>query len=134
MNKRDESILLMAKLVSFLAENGLSRTELASRDFLPEKADQAQIQLFVDTVKWLVDEGVLRDHDCYGDETGGVVFDLVLTSRGFWLLEQKLTADLTLGAAIAETARSKRPATGLAGLGEILGGFAGGAIKSLGSG
>ncbi|MGV8988631.1 MAG: hypothetical protein ACOH2H_20400 [Cypionkella sp.] len=128
MSKRDESAIMVAKLVNQLSENGLAKTEVASRDFLPEGADQKQIQLFADTVKWLQDEGVVRDHDSYADGLGGIVFDLVLTSRGFWLLDQKFSGDLTLGSAISKVAKNE-PMT--AGLGDFVGGILGGFTKSI---
>ncbi|OZA06982.1 MAG: hypothetical protein B7Y02_14630, partial [Rhodobacterales bacterium 17-64-5] len=84
--------------------------------------------LFADMVKWLQDEGVVRDQDSYSDGLGGVVFDLVLTSRGFWLLEQKFTGDLTLGSAISKVAKNE-PMT--AGLGDFVGGILGGFTKSI---
>ncbi len=128
MNKRDQSALMVAKLVDLLAENGLSKTEVSSSSFLPQDADQAQIQLFADIVKWLQNEGVVRDHDSYGDGHGGIVFDLVLTSRGFWLLDQKFAGDLTLGSAISKVAKNE-PMT--AGIGDFVGGILGGFTKSI---
>lgn len=128
MGKRAESTTMVARLVDLLAENGLAKTEVASRDFLPTNADQEQIQLFADIVKWLQDEGVVRDDGSYSDGHGGVVFDLVLTSRGFWLLEQKFSGDLTLGSAISKVARNE-PMTG--GIGDFVGGILGGFTKSI---
>ena len=128
VGKRNDSTMIVAKLVNLLAENGLARTAVASRNFLPTGADQEKIQLFADTVKWHEDEGVVRDHDSYADGHGGFVDDLVLTSRGFWLLEQKLSGDLTLGSAISKVAKSE-PMT--AGIGDFVGGILGGFTKSI---
>jgi hypothetical protein len=127
MSKRDESAVMVAKLVNQLAENGVAKTEVASRDFLPDGASQGQIQTFTDTVKWLEHEGVVRDGDSYSDGLGGVVFDLALTSRGFWLLEQKLSGDLTLGRAVASISKNEPIPTGL---GDFFGGLLGAFTKS----
>lgn len=131
MSKREQSELLLAVLVSRLSENGVMAEYLSARDMFGTEPTREQTQLFVSLVDWLESEGVIR-MTSPGTLAGS--FSLVLTAAGFRKLTTKLTNDLTLGAAINETATSKRLANGLSGLGELMGGFAAGAMKTFGNG
>ncbi len=132
MDGREQSALMIAKLVALLAGNGVQTTVLSTMEFIgaPEKANDHQP--LIDTIKWLEAEGVIRKSTGYsGDVMGDTIFELVLTSRGFWLLDQKLTDDLTLGAAIGKVNGNRNA---LGGLGDLVGGVLGGFTKSMSSG
>lgn len=132
MTKREESTLLIARLVEMLAANGVTETEISSHEFVENPENDEQVQMFVDAVKWLEAEGVVRSSGGYsGTVAGEIVFGLVLTSLGFRLLDQKIAKDLTLGAAIARVNQEPR---NLGPIGDFLGSILGGFTKSLGGG
>lgn len=131
MNKRDESAKIIAKLVERLASNGVMSDEVSSHELFDHYPKSDDIQLFIDAVKWLRNEGVIRADQGYsGPLAGETVFSMTLTSRGFWLLEQKLANDLTLGSALT---RIREGQTMYTGLGDFIGSALGGFTKSMGS-
>ena len=60
MTKRDDSIWMVARLVSLLAENGVHQTDVTVTDLIPEGADQESNKAFFHIVEWLEAEGVVR--------------------------------------------------------------------------
>jgi hypothetical protein len=105
--------------------------EVSSHEIFDHPATSDEVQLFVDTVLWLRNEGVVRTNGGFsGSVVGEHIFDLVLTAKGFWLLEQKLTNDLTLGAALTRIRKGETTHTGL---GDFIGAALGGFTKSIGS-
>ena len=119
---------MLARLVQRLAENGVIKEDVSSDDFVSDTADQNEVQIFCDLVDWLSGEGVVRTDGGYSGGNGDVVYELVLTSRGFWLLEQDYTTDLTLGAAIKKVSQNGAKTSGL---GDFFGGMLGGFTKSI---
>ena len=131
MSKRESSAKLVAQLVERLASNGVMADEVSSHQVFDHTPMNDEVQLFVDTVLWLQSEGVVRtDGGFSGSMVGECIFDLVLTAKGFWLLEQKLTDDLTLGAALTRIRKGERTYTGL---GDFFGAALGGFTKSIGN-
>ena len=131
MSKREQSVFMIARIVERLAENGVIEESLSSHDLIVDNPTNDEVQLFVDAIKWLRSEGVIRADQGYsGSRALEVVFDASLTSKGHWLLDQRLTNDLTLGAAIRNVNRSEPSATGI---GDFIGGILGGFTKSVSS-
>jgi len=131
VSKREQSVLLISRLLDRLAENGVVADNLSTYDLFNPPPSDADVQLYLGTIKWLEAEGVIRtDGGCQGGRDNELVYEIVLTSRGFSLLERRLTNNLTLGGAIQKLARSE---SGLAGLGDLIGGVLGGFTKSVSS-
>ena len=128
MNKREQSTVMLARLVQRLADNGVIKEDISSDDFVSDHTAQNEVQIFCDLIDWLSREGVIRTDGGYSGGNGDFVYDLVLTSRGFWLLEQDYTANLTLGAAIKAVSQNGAMTSGL---GDFVGGMLGGFTKSI---
>lgn len=131
MNKREQSGVLISRLLTRLADNGVVGEELSTYDLFDHPPSNDDVRLYVDTILWLEAEGVIRtDGGSQGGRSNELVYEIVLTSFGFSLLEKKLDGDLSLGSA------AKKVASGgpnLAGFGDLVGGILGGFTKSVSS-
>ena len=126
-----ESEILVAKIVKCLAQNGVRSVELQTTDFFPT-ADQLSIDDFMETIRWLRQEGIVRT-----DEIPRFLFNhpnmkvrCVLTAFGFALLDQKFRNADNLGQAIEKVNAS---GVGYSNIGDLIGGILGGFTKSIGS-
>ncbi|MEQ9260308.1 MAG: hypothetical protein RIG84_14565 [Roseovarius sp.] len=123
-----ESEEMVAKIVSFLAERGVRQSDVSAQVLGYTQDNQVDV-LFANAMKWLIDEGIVRQTALH-ETQGGMAKGCVLTSRGFALLAQPFEGSLTLGTAIRKTAES---GAGYSNVGDLLGGLLGGFTKSLGS-
>ncbi|MBN8185359.1 hypothetical protein JF540_01525 [Salipiger thiooxidans] len=128
-----DSETMIASLVAYLAEQGVRRSEFTVLD-LGLEADRENVSLFIDALKWLASEGIVRSqdtHEFYSVSEGDTAASgFTLTSYGFALLQQPFLGELTLGGAIKKAQGS---GSGYSGIGDLVGGILGGFTKSLSS-
>ncbi|WP_284164634.1 hypothetical protein [Frigidibacter sp. SD6-1] len=118
----------MARLISTLAENGVSPTETSAAEYF-EDPDWDQIEFFGSLVNWLESEGVVRlvESPWMGDGAGPT-FSLVLTSLGFQHLARTQPNGLTLVENAKQIAASPNVASTA---GEFVGSLLGAFTKSV---
>jgi hypothetical protein len=129
---KSDSELLLAKLMTRLEESGVRQLDYSAYDFFEEPLSDENAAVFVDLVKWLEQEGVVRcDYYCAGTRDMETVCNLVLTSWGFRLLSTELQANLTLSQAVKQV---NSAATGHAKVGELVGGLLGAFTNAISNG
>ena len=128
-----ESEEMIAKVVGFLAERGVRYTDVSALA-LGYPAGNEVDQLFSDSINWLKSENIVRQkslHEVQGGSSHELVAkSCVLTSHGFALLAAPFDGELTLGAAVKQTASN---GAGFANAGSFFGGILGGFTKSISS-
>ncbi len=128
----EKSELVIARILSFLIDNGLqdSRLSFKNLSLLPE------YQPFFQTcIKWLIDEDYVRVTwlvDSISSEFH--VCGAVLTSKGFAILGHKFSVNGGHVTAAQLVKEKSEGAANMTGIGDFLGGILGGFTKSLGSG
>jgi hypothetical protein len=120
---------IIARIVTTLAERGV-KTETLSAGDLSFKDVQIEPAFFVDAIKWLEAEGIIRSRMSNPVGVDGTAIGFVLTAYGFHLLDQNFKGEMKLGRAVKEVAQNGRSWTNV---GEVLGGIMGGFTKSIGS-
>jgi hypothetical protein len=129
---KDDSELLLAKLMSRLEDNGVRQLDYSVYDFFDEPVSSDNEALFVELVKWLENEGVVRcGYYCSGSRTSETVCNLVLTSWGFRLLSTEFKANLTLSQAVHNVSSG---ASGHGKVGELVGGLLGAFTNAIANG
>lgn len=132
MSKREKTEIIVAKILSRLAENGTSKCTVDVPYIDPENTLEIDKKAFLDALDWLESEGLIR---C-GRGWLGLVGrdDCVLTSYGFAVLGQPFGKGKEPATVEEEAARIDR-SNGLDGgkVGDFLGGLIGGFTKSISS-
>ena len=127
--RRQQSVILQARLIERLSENGVVEEHVSSHDSFESIPTDDEVQLLVDAIKWLEAEGVIRTNGGFsGSRDNESIYGATLTSRGSWLLDQELSEDLTLGGAIRKVNSGKPSMTGVD---DFIGGILGGFTKSV---
>ncbi|MDK3075111.1 hypothetical protein QO034_18645 [Sedimentitalea sp. JM2-8] len=130
-NEIAQSEHMVSSIVSKLAARGVRRTELTLSE-LGYENNEENTDLFIDAVKWLESEGIIRSgekYDFYANSKNETVASgFTVTSFGFALLQQPFDGNLTLGAAI-EKVRSD--GSGYSKIGDLVGGLLGGFTKTI---
>lgn len=129
----EESEEIIAKIVAHLAKAGVRQTDL-STIILGYENNPASTQLFINALRWLKDEGIVRQHALNATRGGTqhetVATNCVLTSLGFALLAEPFRGELSLGSAVKNTVES---GSGYSNTGSFFGGILGGFTKSISS-
>ena len=132
MNNIERSEVVIARIIELLAEWGIQDSELA---FSELRLDEEFEPFFSSSLIWLADEGVIRYRKLYEMGQGEDSFATypVLTSRGFALMNNKITLgdeELPIKDAVSQVSKS---GGNHASLGDFFGGLLGGFTKSMGS-
>ncbi len=132
MDNTEKSELVIARLLTMIADNGLQGSEIGFDDLELEEDFQPYFDV---SVRWLIDEGVIRVSEL-AELMGGtaILLNPVVTSYGYSCLNQRLLIkgkDMTVGGAVQEVSKQ---GTSYSGFGDFLGGLLGGFTKSMGSG
>lgn len=125
----EASELMISRIVARLAEQGVARRDLKVVELEYEPTRENAL-LFIDAMKWLHDEGVVRLSEGHAFTQDGTAQRVCLTSYGYALLAQRFDGSMTLAVAIQKTNAS---GSGFSGLGDLVGGILGGFTKSISS-
>ncbi|WP_187428842.1 hypothetical protein ROLI_017070 [Roseobacter fucihabitans] len=126
-----DSEAMIAKIVAFLAEKGVRLTDVSAVE-LGYPREQGADTLFENAIEWLISENIIRQRALHRTQGGKlhetVAKSCVLTSHGFALLAVPFDKNLSLGAAVRQTAEE---GSGFSNAGSFFGGLLGSFTKSV---
>lgn len=128
--KLERSEKLIAAMLHRFVENGTHSETVSTKAFFDE-VNQENITTFVETVRWLRSENLIRTGNIPAivDALEDIEVSIVLTADGFHSLGKKFGD----GQTVAQALKSVNSGGGFANTGELLGGLLGAFTKSISS-
>ena len=129
-SRLEESEYLVARMITRFAENGVLSEEVSTGTFF-ENPTQNDVTAFVEAVRWLQAEGLIRTSamPAIVGQPVDIPVRVVLTSDGFALLGRKLGSGESIGSAVKNASDGR----GYSNAGELIGGILGAFTKSISS-
>ncbi|RCW80807.1 hypothetical protein [Paracoccus lutimaris] len=130
MDNLQKSEAVIARILAYLAENGLQRSQLESETLALE--DELS-PFFTTCYEWLESEGIVRSSNISKTLSGHIyITNPVITAKGFQLLSQGVNLggeEKSLGTAVKEVSSGRSYSS----IGDFVGGILGGFTKSISS-
>jgi hypothetical protein len=128
VSKLVDSERLIAQMITRFAENGVMSEIVSSKTFF-EEPTQDNITAFVEAIRWLRDENLVRTTAMPAIIGGPTEIEVrvVLTSNGFALLGKSFGNGESIGNAVKKAGTGQ----GYANVGELVGGILGAFTKSI---